>query len=269
MLRGTAGVHRADAIVLAGYGGEEAGTGLADVIFGRYNPAGRLPYTVPTGLEQLPPFESYQMDRGSCGDAACGRTYRATAMTLATLAFPYPRHLSLTAYWVRAGYMDKPPLFHFGSGQSYSTFTTRKLSTSASAVTTTSCSVVNVSVEVTNTGQVAGDEVTQLYIQRNGTSAEAPHLALAAFARTHIAAGETATVVLPLRPAALAVVEPRGRQGWQLQPCTVTLFVGGRQPSAPAPDNNPADTVQVGTLRVSGAASPLGNCPGSAANFIA
>ena len=53
MLRGTAGVHRADAVVLAGYGGEEAGTGLADVIFGQYNPAGRLPYTVPTGLEQL------------------------------------------------------------------------------------------------------------------------------------------------------------------------------------------------------------------------
>ena len=71
VLRGSAGVHRADAIVLAGYGGEEAGTGLADVIFGRYVPAGRLPYTVPTGLEQLPPFESYQMDRGSCGDAAC------------------------------------------------------------------------------------------------------------------------------------------------------------------------------------------------------
>ena len=96
MLRGTAGVHRADAIVLAGYGGEEAGTGLADVIFGLYNPAGRLPYTVPTGLEQLPPFESYQMDRGSCGDAACGRTYRET-LTLATLEFSYPRHLSLTA----------------------------------------------------------------------------------------------------------------------------------------------------------------------------
>ena len=92
VLRGSAGVHRADAIVLAGYGGEEAGTGLADVIFGHYCPAGRLPYTVPTGLEQLPPFESYQMDRGSCGDAACGRTYRET-LTLATLEFSYPRHL--------------------------------------------------------------------------------------------------------------------------------------------------------------------------------
>jgi beta-glucosidase len=66
---------------------------MQQVIFGDYNPGGRLPYTVPTGLEQLPPFESYQMDRGSCGEAACGRTYR---------------------------YMDKPPLFHFGSGQSAS-----------------------------------------------------------------------------------------------------------------------------------------------------
>eukprot|EP01045_Picozoa_sp_COSAG04_P039920 COSAG04_NODE_11420_length_710_cov_0.684124_1_plen_108_part_10 len=62
VLRGSAGVHRADAVVLAGYGGEEAGTGLADVIFGHYCPAGRLPYTVPTGLEQLPPCELPQID---------------------------------------------------------------------------------------------------------------------------------------------------------------------------------------------------------------
>lgn len=108
-------VHKADAIVLAGYGGEEAGTGLAEMIFGAYNPAGRLPYTVVTGLEQLPPFESYQMDRGSCGEAACGRTYR---------------------------YMDKPPLFHFGSGQSYSTFTTRGMKLSASKLTTSDCAVL-------------------------------------------------------------------------------------------------------------------------------
>lgn len=198
---------RAAAIVIAGYGGEEAGTGLADVIFGAYNPAGRLPYTVPTGLEQLPPFENYQMDRGSCGQAACGRTYR---------------------------YMDKPPLFHFGSGQSFTTFTTRKLHLGATrTVSTTECAVVNVTVEVSNTGHLDGDEVTQVYISRaffrfviswsrlrhiytiesllagadatfrvpgNGTTSPAPPIALAAFARTHIGAGQRKQITLSLRP---------------------------------------------------------------------
>ena len=64
---------KASAIVVAGYGGEEAGAGLADVLMGVYNPAGRLPYTVPTGLSQLPAFDSYRMDRGSCSpDGSCG-----------------------------------------------------------------------------------------------------------------------------------------------------------------------------------------------------
>lgn len=64
---------------------------------------------------------------------------------------------------------------------------------------------VAVTVTVANTGKVAGDEVTQLYIERKGTTSEAPPLALAAFVRTHIAAGATAEVKLELRPTSLAV----------------------------------------------------------------
>eukprot|EP01052_Picozoa_sp_SAG31_P010005 SAG31_NODE_536_length_14340_cov_9.449196_6_plen_384_part_00 len=237
-------VHEADAILLAGYGGEEAGTGLADVLFGHYNPAGRLPYTVPTGLGQLPPFESYQMDRGSCGsDGTCGRTYR---------------------------YMDKPPLFHFGSGQSYTTFTTRNLVTSSAILSTASCSGVNVTVEVSNVGQVAGDEVTQVYISRNGTMAPAPPIALAAFARTHLKAGAKISLTLEIRPIALAVVEPKARRGWTLQPCTITIYVGGRQPSAPLPDNNPHDKVQATTVGLLGPVTLMTSCPRTTdAHFIA
>lgn len=65
------------------------------------------------------------------------------------------------------------------------------------------------------------------------------------------------------------VVDPKDRKGWTLQPCTVTLHVGGRQPSAPLPDNNPEDKLQTGTIELSGAATPLASCPNAAdANFV-
>lgn len=209
----------ADALVVAGYGGEEAGTALAEVLFGEYNPAGRLPYTVPTGIEQLPPFGDYQMDTRACGDAACGRTYR---------------------------YLDKLPLFHFGSGVSYTQFETRQLQ--LSSVEIGPCERITVTVNVTNVGNVDGDEVTQLYISRHGNTVEVPTISLAGFARTALPAGETRFLSFELRPSHLAVVQPKGRKGWVVQPCNVTVFVGGRQPSAPAA--TASDIVQSTTFQI-------------------
>jgi len=174
---------KADALLYAGYPGEEAGTSLADVLFGDYSPGGRLPYTiptglgqvrafepdlpssavprvtpsalvrltrVPTGLGQLPPFESYDMATGCGSDGSCGRTYR---------------------------YLDTPPLWRFGDGLSYSSFKTTALTLSSRSIKP--CENVSVSVTVANVGAVDADEVTQLYIQRAGTADLAPRLQLA------------------------------------------------------------------------------------------
>jgi beta-glucosidase len=113
------------------------------------------------------------------------------------------------------------------------------------------CDGFNVSVLLTNSGTTDGDEVTQVYISRTGTTAPAPPLALAAFARTPVPAGKSVLLSLTVRAASLAVVQPLGRQGWVLQPCEITLYVGGRQPSAPVPEHNPQDVVQVGGAHTS------------------
>jgi beta-glucosidase len=114
------------AIVEAWYPGQAAGTAIADVLFGDYNPSGRLPVTFYKSVEQLPPFTDYGMK---------GRTYR---------------------------FFDGAPLFPFGYGLSYTTFAYRNLKIPAKA---NAGKAVPVSVEVENTGTAAGEEVVQLYIK--------------------------------------------------------------------------------------------------------
>lgn len=114
------------AIVEAWYPGQAAGTALADVLFGDYNPAGRLPVTFYKSVDRLPPFTDYSMK---------GRTYR---------------------------YFTGEPLFPFGFGLSYTNFTYRNLELPRQASTG---SDVKVAVEVENSGKMAGEEVVQLYVK--------------------------------------------------------------------------------------------------------
>ena len=117
------------AIIEAWYPGEEGGTALAEVIFGDYNPGGRLPVTFVKSLDQLPPFTDYSMQ---------GRTYR---------------------------YMQEEPLYPFGYGLSYTTFTYRNLTLDKTAFAIGQDQEIKITVEVENTGPVAGDEVAQLYLK--------------------------------------------------------------------------------------------------------
>ena len=117
--------EHANAILEAWYPGEEGGTAVAQTLSGRNNPAGRLPVTFYTGVDQLPPFEDYAMK---------GRTYR---------------------------YFEGTPLYPFGYGLSYTTFSYGGLSVPA---TVTAGSPLVAEVTVTNTGSKAGDEVAQLYL---------------------------------------------------------------------------------------------------------
>lgn len=146
-------------IVEAWYPGQEGGTAVADVLFGNYSPAGRLPVTFYKSADQLPPFEDYNME---------GRTYR---------------------------YFKKKPLFPFGFGLSYTTFKYSKLSGPKTAEVGENLSI---SVNVTNKGKLNSDEVVQLYVTDNNGTLPKPLRQLKGINRVHIKAGETKTVTFKL-----------------------------------------------------------------------
>jgi beta-glucosidase len=160
------------AILQSWYGGEEAGTGLADVLFGDYNPGGRLPVTYYTGLDQLPPFDDYNM---------ANRTYR---------------------------YFRGRPLFPFGYGLSYTTFAYANLDVPE---TVTGGDPLPVRVEVTNTGPRAGDEVVQVYLSADAAPDGVPRHSLAAFQRIHLAPGEQRQVVLTVGADRMCRFDEAGR----------------------------------------------------------
>jgi beta-glucosidase len=159
------------AIVNAWYGGQSAGTALADVLFGDYNPAGRLPVTFYKTDKDLPSFNSYSMDN---------RTYR---------------------------YFRGQPLYGFGYGLSYTTF---KYSNLAIPAVTAVNKTIPVSVKVTNAGKTGGEEVVQLYLTHRGLEYKAPIRALKGFKRIYLKSGESRTVTFNLTPKELAAIDEVG-----------------------------------------------------------
>ncbi len=148
------------AILDAWYPGQEGGNAVADVIFGDYNPGGRLPVTFYKSAKDLPPFEDYNMK---------GRTYR---------------------------YFEGKPLYAFGYGLSYTQFDYKGVTVNKSVVT--SQDTVLVDVGVSNTGNYDGDEVVQVYVRQSDTSKDLPLKSLKGFKRVHFQKGQSATVRIPL-----------------------------------------------------------------------
>ncbi len=153
------------AILEAWYPGQAGGTAIADVLFGDFNPAGRLPVTFYRSVNDLPPFEDYSM---------ANRTYR---------------------------FFTGKPLYPFGFGLSYTTFRYARLRTSA--IELRGHDTLTVSVDVTNTGARAGDEVAQLYVKHLGSKVPRPLEDLCGFQRVTLRPGETKTVSFPLTATAL------------------------------------------------------------------
>ncbi len=155
------------AIVHLANNSEEEGNALADVLFGDYNPAGRLTQTWPKSLEQLPPMMDY--------DIRHGRTYM---------------------------YFKDEPLYPFGYGLSYTTFAYSNLRTSSD--TLHSNGSVSVSLSVKNTGTRAGEEVVEMYVRHLDSKVERPLKELRGFKRIALQPGETKTVTLELKGGQLA-----------------------------------------------------------------
>ena len=148
-----------EAILQAWYPGKAGGTAIVDVLFGDYNPAGRLPVTFYKDAGQLPDFEDYSMK---------GRTYR---------------------------YMQQQPLYPFGYGLSYTTFIYGEANLGKNTIGKGETAMLT--VPVSNVGQRDGDEVVQVYL-RSPADKDGPRYTLRAFKRVHIPAGQTKSVTIPL-----------------------------------------------------------------------
>jgi beta-glucosidase len=193
LMNGSAlGVNWADeklpAILESWYPGEEGGTAVAAALAGDFSPGGRLPVTFYKSVNELPPFEEYSMAK---------RTYR---------------------------YFDGEALYPFGFGLSYTSFTYSNLRVDDNVPAN---GTVNVSVDVSNDGKMAGDEVVQLYLTHTGV-AGAPLRALKGFSRVHLDAGKHQTVSFTLRDRDLSTVDDAGKH--RIVPGKVQVWVGGGQP---------------------------------------
>ena len=182
------------AILMSWYGGEAGGQAVADVLYGDYNPAGRLPVTFVRGLEQLPAFENYDM---------AGRTYR---------------------------FMQAQPRYRFGFGLSYTQFRYSRLELSPATIGPDG--QVTVSADVTNVGQRAGDEVVQMYVRDVEASVPVPLRHLEGFQRVHLQPGQTQRVQFVLRAQQLACYDDAGRP--MVEPGEFVISVGGGQEDDPA-----------------------------------
>lgn len=176
------------AILEAWYPGEFGGKAIAETLFGENNPAGRLTISFPRNVGQLPDFYNYDPSR---------------------------EHKYVDD--------DGRPLFPFGYGLSYTTFSYGHLSVYAPERGTKED--VMATFTVTNTGRRAGDEVTQLYLRENVSSVETPARSLKAFQRIHLEPGETRTVTLRVPQNELAIWGTANR--WVIEPGTYTIWVGG------------------------------------------
>jgi beta-glucosidase len=158
--------ERSNAMLEAWYPGQEGGTALADILFGDTNPGGKLPLTVARSVGQVPMFYNQK--------PSAHRGYQ---------------------------FDSKDPLFPFGFGLSYTTFNIGTPRLSATQIRTDG--TVTVSVDVRNTGKVAGDEVVQLYIHQQVSSVTRPVKELKGFRRVTLAPGQSQTVELTLDHTAL------------------------------------------------------------------
>jgi beta-glucosidase len=176
------------AIVQAWYAGQSGGEAIADVLFGVYNPSGKLPITFYKNISQLPDFEDYSMDN---------RTYR---------------------------YFKGEPIYHFGHGLSYSNFQYKNLQ-----IRQTKHNELAVSVTVKNSGNIDGDEITQLYLANKKPQFKAPKIALKGFERIHLKAGESKRIAFKLYERELSEIDEKGKSS--LIKDSFELSVGGSQPT--------------------------------------
>ena len=178
----------AKAIVELWYPGQAGGTALAEVLFGDVNPSGRLPVTFYRSTSDVPPFPDYSME---------GRTHR---------------------------YFEGKPLFPFGHGLSYTQFAYANMHLSSHKISA-SGDGLTVSIDITNTGGRAGEEVVQLYLRAVGSTVHRPLKELRGFQRARVEVGEKKSLRFHLKGSDCAYYEP-GLQSWHVEKSVYEVLLG-------------------------------------------
>jgi beta-glucosidase len=168
------------------WAGEEGGTAIADVLFGDFNPAGRLPYTVYQSAQDIPAMTEYDITKG----------------------FTYM-------------YFDGKPDYVFGHGLSYTNFDYTNLQISSNVPR----GQLDVHVDVQNSGRRAGDEVVQLYVRDIEASVKRPARQLAGFERIHLGPGDRKTLSFTVPPDRLAFWD-ESKKAWVVEPGAFEVMVG-------------------------------------------
>ncbi len=178
----------ANAVILAWYPGQDGGRALAEILFGDFNPSGRLPVTFVRSDEDLPPFEDYSMK---------GRTYR---------------------------YLEKPPLYPFGFGLSYTAFEYSNFELDEGV------DGINASVLIKNIGAYSGGEVVQFYLKRHDATVQVPNFQLCGFKRIELVPGESTQVSIQIPFSMLEVIGQDGIS--RREPGKFSFYTGGQQPDS-------------------------------------
>jgi len=207
------------AIVEAWYPGQQGGAAIADVLFGDYNPAGRLPVTFYRSVEQIPDFKEYGMRN---------RTYR---------------------------YLIPAPLYPFGHGLSYSHFVYRDLSLSKSEINTDESMEVNLVVK--NDGRQAGEEVVQLYVTHVRNDLPVPIRSLKGFKRLFLTPGQEKKITFVLSGKQLSLIDSEGREN--VLPGEIVVSIGGKQPGFKGNADARTTEVLTQRFRTKGKPFPVNN----------
>ncbi len=192
-------VNQADAIVYAWFLGDQGGNAIADVLVGDYNPSGKLPMSFPRSVGQVPIFYNHYNT---------GR--------------PVTKPTDIT---YKSAYIDSSndPRYAFGYGLSYTTFMYSNLKIDKTKPN--SKETVKVSFTLTNTGNVVGEEVAQLYSQDRFASIVRPVKELKDFAKVKLNPGESKVITFELTPAKLSFYKEK--VGWIIEPGDFKVMIGG------------------------------------------
>jgi beta-glucosidase len=230
-------INKIKGLIYAFYPGQEGGNAIAQVLFGLYNPGGKLPLTMPQTTSQLPP-----RDDNFDNDFGCG--YR----------------------WFDK--MNLKPEFAFGFGLSYTTFSFGNLKITPSSVP--AGQIIKISVDVTNTGSIAGDEVAELYLSDTTSAIDMPVQQLKGFKRITLGPGQTETVTFQISPDELYYFD-EGADAYKVDINKYIVRVGGSSDNLPLSGTfqvtqaAPKPDLKIGNIRM----VPPYPLPGDSVMFLA
>ena len=219
-------VDKVPALLDSWYPGQEGGTAIAEVLFGKQDPEGHLPVSWDRAWTDDPSFKWYYGDPAK--DTSMQSTYQTGAPhELKVRHAQYGEKLMVGyRYWTTTG---KHALYPFGYGLSYTTFKFDKLKAPASA---TSGSTIAISFDVTNSGKMQGAEVAQVYVSDPSTKMERPERELKGFEKVRLAPGETKHVTVNLDARAFSYWDEAGHQ-WKIDPGKFVVRVGDSSENTP------------------------------------